>query len=195
MTAVVEPYTVPFTILVDSAESQHFTFTGLLGDANSKEDCRPLVVPTKWCSLGRYPNSLGDYTVEGMHGQVAVERKAMEDAWGTVLGWENQHQREKGVPGRRERFEKELANLASIDAAMVVVEASFEQCLREIPQWGAKAARTNAKIFLRSVLAYMQDYKVPWLFCDGRRLAEVSTFRFLQRFWRKQQELVNGPNA
>lgn len=180
-----EPYVVPFTVLVDSAESQPFTFTGIDGDADI--DGRPLSIKTQWCSLGRHPHSLGDYSIEGYFGRVAVERKSMEDAWGTVLGWESQHQRDRDMPGRRERFEKELENLAGIEAAMVVVEASFDQCLREMPEWGTKPARTNAKIFLRSVLAYMQDYKVPWLFCDGRRLAEVVTFRYLQRFWRKQQ--------
>lgn len=181
-----EPYSIPFTIAVDSAESQAFTFDGITGDADIQN--RPLVISTCWQSLGRYPHSKGDYSIVGMTDRVAVERKAMEDAWGTVLGWETEFHVEKSLAGRRQRFEKELENLAKLEAAMVVVEATFDDCLRLCPQWGVKPARTNAKIFLRSVLAYMQDYRVPWLFCDGRRLAEVATFRFLERFWRKDLE-------
>jgi len=184
----VEPFVVPFTVLVDSAESQPFTFQNIEGDSDVQG--RPLVIKCDWCSLGRYPHSLGDYSIEGFQGRVAVERKSMDDYWGTLLGWETTHQRDRSMAGRRERFEKELENLASIEAAMVVVEATFDQCLREVPQWGKRSNRQNAKSLLRSTLAYMQDYKVSFLFCDGRRLAEVSTFRFLQRFWRKQQEVA-----
>jgi hypothetical protein len=186
VTAVIEPFAVPFTILVDSAESQPFTFQGIDGDADIEG--RPLAISTHWCCLGRYPHSLGDYSIDGFVGRVAVERKGVEDYWSTLLGWETPSQRERGMPGRRERFEKELENLSAIEAAMVVVEAPFDQCLREVPQWGVKTNRQNAKALLRTTLAYMQDYKVPFLFCDGRRLAEVTTFRFLQRFWRKHEK-------
>ena len=108
----------------------------------------------------------------------------MDDAHGTILGWDTGHDREHDHAGRRQRFELELANLAKIEAAMVVVEATIGDCMRQMPEWGTKPKNTNAKIFFRSVLAFMQDYRVPWLFCDGRRIAEIATFRFLERFWR-----------
>lgn len=181
---VIEPFVVPFVILVDTAESQPFTFDGLRADAN--KDSRPLVVRTRWQLLGRYPHSLGDYSIDGLEGRVHVERKSLEDAQGTVLGWDSEYDRRNELPGRRERFEKELDNLSKVDAAMVVVEATLGDCLRYMPGWGKKSAALNAKIFMRSVLAYQQDYRVPWCFCDGRRLAEIATFRFLERFWRKQ---------
>lgn len=177
-----EPVVAPFTILVDSAESHPFTFTGLRADA--AKDNRPLVVRTRFECLGRHPNSLGDYAIEGLVGRCHVERKSMADAQGTVLGWDTEYERRTEAVGRRDRFEKELSNLAKIDAAMVVVEASLHDCLELMPQWGVKSAELNAKIFARSVLAYQQDYKVPWLFAGSRRLAEVMTFRFLERFWK-----------
>lgn len=183
---ITEPYTCPFTVLIDTAESQPFTFQGMRADADKQN--RELVIPTKFTPLGRHPHSKGDYSIEGFEDRIGIERKGMEDAWGTVLGWETEHQVAKGAPGRRQRFEKELENLQKLEASMVVVEATFDDCLRLIPQWGKKEAKVNAKIFLRSVLAYMQDYKVTWLFCDGRRLAEISTFRFLERFHRKDLE-------
>jgi hypothetical protein len=191
---MIAPYTVPFTILIDTAESQPFTFDGLRADAD--KDARPLVVRTRFQSLGRYPDSLGDYSIDGLVGRVHVERKSLEDCQGTVLGWESSYEREHFHPGRRLRFESELMNLAECEAAIVVVEATIEDCMRQMRQWGVKSAAVNAKIFHRSVLAYIQDYQnVPWLFCESRRMAEIATFRFLERFWyhhRKEIQEVNS---
>lgn len=176
-------YETPFTVLVDSNESHPFAFNGIRGDAS--EGARPLLVKTRFECLGRYPDSLGDYGVAGLVGSVGVERKSMEDAWGTVLGWETPSEREKELAGRRQRLEKELENLAKIPFGCVVVEAPFHACLEQMPSWGTKPAGTNAKIFNRSVLAYTQDYRVPWVFCGTRRHAERFTLRYLWRAWRK----------
>jgi len=164
----------PFTILIDSAEQQPFAFLGLHGDAD--EQRRPLIVKTEWRSLGRSPDSLGDYSVDGFVGRCHVERKSLEDCQGTILGFND---------GRRERFERELQNLAEIESPMVVVEATFQTVIQQVNGHGKKPAKDKAKILSRSILAYIQDYRVPFLFCDGRRLAEVATFRFLERFYRK----------
>lgn len=168
----------PFTILIDSAEQQPFAFLGLHADAD--EQRRPLIVKTEWRPLGRHPDSLGDYSVDGFVGRCHVERKSLEDCQGTILGFD----------GRRERFEQELANLAQIESPLVVVEATLQTVISQIGSHGKKPAKDKAKILSRSILAYIQDYKVPFLFCDGRRLAEIATFRFLERFYRKncQQE-------
>jgi len=164
----------PFTILIDTAEQQPFSFTGLRGDA--QRDGRPWIVQTRWESLGRHPDSLGDYSLDGFKGRCHVERKSLEDCQGTILGF----------GGRRERFEQELRNLSRVEAAMVVVEATFLEVVQRAPETPNKTARQNAKTLNRSILAYLQDYRVPWLFCSGRRHAEVATFRFLERFWRKR---------
>lgn len=187
-----EPYTVPFTILVDTAETNPFAFTGLRADADKLG--RPLIVPTRWQCLGRHPNGLGDYSIDGFVGRVHVERKSLEDVHGTVLGWDTESDREKVALGRRQRFENELANLARIEAPLVVVEATIGECLQAMPEWGVKPKEMNAKIFFRSVLAYQQDYRVPWVFADGRRIAEAATFRFLERFWRHHRKELNQEN-
>ncbi len=166
----------PFTILIDSAEQQPFLFTGLRTDA--EDGNRPIIVPTEFVCLGRHPDSMGDYSAKGFQGRIGIERKSMEDAQSTILGWD----------GRRERFECELQNLSRIEAALVVVECSFEQLIQEAPQFGARTKSQNAKSLMRSVLAFQQDYRVPWLFAGGRRLAEIATFRFIERFYRKQME-------
>lgn len=186
MPATEEPIASPFTVLIDTNESQPWTFQNLRADA--KDELRPLVVPTRYESLGRHPHALGDYSAEGLVGVAHVERKSLEDCQGTVLGWETEHERRKHLAGRRERFEKELENLSKIPYGIVIVEAEFAECLKTMPSWGKKSREQNAKIFARSVQAYMADYKTPWLFCDGRRLAEQCCYRWLFRAWRKERD-------
>lgn len=183
MTDQVEPITCPFTVLIDTAESQPFTFQGLRCDADKLN--LPLVVRTRWSNLGRHPHSLGDYAIAGLVGQCHVERKSLEDCHGTVLGWETDRNLERGTPGRRQRFEQELANLAEIPAGVVVVEATLEQCLQDMPEWGVKPRAENRKIFFRSIVSFQQRFRVPWMFCSSRRAAEVFAFRWLERFYKK----------
>lgn len=176
---------LPFTVLIDSAEQQPFTFQGLRSDAN--DGGRPLIVPFEFTSLGRHPESLGDYSLDspiGGRGRCHVERKSMEDAHATILGWAR-----KGEDvGRRDRFERELQQLGEIEAGLVVVECSFTTMVAKAPQYGHRSAAQNAKTLFRSVLAWQQDYRVQWAFCDGRRLAEQMTFRWLKRWYDKGVE-------
>lgn len=161
--------TVPFTILIDTAEQQPFTFAGLRADAN--QDYRPLIVPTRREHLGP---THGDYTVAELQGHVHIERKSQSDVVGTVLGWGD----------RREQFQRTLQFLAEIPSSAVIVECSLGAAIQSIESRGKKSAAENRKIFLRQVNAWHDDYRVPWVFCDNRRLAEISTFRWLQRRWR-----------
>ena len=166
----------PFVILIDTAEQHPFSFTGIRSDAaHSHEEYE---VNCRSFCLGRHPNSRGDYSIYGHVGRVAVERKSKADAYGTFLGWD----------GHRERFEKELENLSAMSAAMVVIEADFSEFLKDAPEWGIKTAAENRVILHRSIIAWAQDYRVPFFFAGSRRTAEVTTFRFFERYWRKQQE-------
>lgn len=166
----------PFTVIIDTAESHPFAFNGIPADA--RDDDRPWIVQTRWLALGRHPDSLGDYSLDGYIGRCHVERKSLEDCQGTILGF----------GGRRERFECELANLSDLEAAAVIVEASYLDVVKSAPATPNKTAQQNAKTIMRSIIAYAQDYRVPFIFCDGRRFAELTTFRFLERYWRKRQE-------
>jgi hypothetical protein len=164
----------PFTILIDSMEQFPFTFRGITQDADKAH--RPLIVPIEWKYLGV---SMGDYSLVGYEGRAHLERKSPADAAGTILGW-GEH---------RDRFERELVNLATMECSAVVVECSLGalvEFVRNSPPRGKKTPDENAKILYRQVLAWQQDYRVPWIFCDSRRLAEITTFRTLERFWRKQ---------
>jgi len=173
----------PFTVLIDTAEQAPFTFAGIRSDAT--EGNRPLIVPVQYTSLGRFPDSLGDYSIDSPFGGVGrchVERKSMQDAQATILGFA----RKGDDCSRRERFERELELLSEMEAGLVVVECSFTELIAKAPQYGVKSAAANAKTLYRSVLAYMQDYSVGWLFADDRRMAEKSVFNWLRRWHDKQ---------
>lgn len=178
---------VPFTILIDSMEQQPFGFVDIAADVSeTPNDLKKMVdsgeidqaditlaVPTKFQALGV---AKGDYSIEGWKGFANVERKSMADAHSTILGWGD----------HRERFERELKTLAAIDCSAVVVECSFGELLGRAPSRGKKSEAENRKILHRQVLSWQQQYRVPWVFCDSRRLAEITTFRILQHFWKKR---------
>ncbi len=73
----------------------------------------------------------------------------------------------------------------------VIVEGNFSDVWKYVPAFGKKTAATNAKIVFRSIMAFQNDYKVPWIFCESRREAEVYCFRLFERFIRKQREEEN----
>ena len=168
----------PFTVLIDTQEQHPFTFQGMVQGAERK--FRPLIIPTEARYLGV---AMADYSINGYEGRAHVERKSPQDAASTILGW-GEH---------RDRFERELKNLSQMECCAVVVECTLGaliEFVRSSPPRGRKTPDENAKIIYRQVLAWQQDYRVPWVFCDSRRLAEITTFRTLERFWRKQNVKV-----
>lgn len=180
----------PFTILQDSQEKAPWSFTGLRArsfiDSEQREYVPNIIV--RCLGIG-----VGDYSLDGYEGRVAIERKSPADFAGTLLGWE----RKIDTPAaraewdtrnsidRRKRFKRELAKLAAMESAAVVVEASLGACLDSAPQWGKRTAAENAKYLLATALAWQQEFRVPWIFCDDRRLAEVAAFRLLEKFWER----------
>lgn len=167
---------LPFTILVDSAEGQPYTFGEIRCDP--PHDYMMWHVPTQWASLGRHPHGLGDYSIDGYKGRVHVERKSPEDAVNTILGW----------GGRRDRFKQELENLGKIEAGIVMVECSINRLFTVGSEYIQQKPQVAAKQINSSILGFMQDYRVPWFFASSRRHAEISTFRYLKRFWKNEQE-------
>lgn len=165
-----ETIPMPFTILVDSQEKGPFRFDGIR--ARSFVDARQRIYKpaVEWKYLGV---GMGDYSLAGFEGRIAIERKSLEDAHGTLLGWK----------ARRDRFKRELANLADMESAAVVIEASLGQVLAEAPEWGKKSAADNRTALYGTILAWQQEYRVPWIFCDDKELAALTAFRLLERFW------------
>lgn len=204
MTATVSPIRAPFTVLIDTAESSPWTFHGLKADADKCD--APLAVPYRFSNLGRHPNSLGDYSIDGLVGQVAIERKSMEDCQSTILGWETDYQKNKNIVGRRDRFKRELANLHQLRAAIVIVEAPRLTCCTYMPgcdgcdyidefgicneTYGDRSVAENRKTFNRTIASWRTiprpgepDLRVDWEWCLNRRDAEQFAFRWLEKFW------------
>jgi hypothetical protein len=189
-----EPYQVPFVVLVDSAESQPFTFQGIPADADKL--FRPLVIPTRFQCLGRYPNSQGDYSIAGLEHAVGIERKSLEDIQGTVLGWPSDYDQKNQLASRQDRFKKELENLTKLAVGAVVIEATEDDVIAAMPSHGVKSVAENQKLFNRIVIGLQIDYRVPWFWCSSRRHAECKTYRILARSWRKLgKETRHGKEA
>lgn len=174
-----------FEIVIDTAEQEPFSFAGIKADADKAK--RPLIVPTVRECLGRYPNSLGDYTVrgagiDGMR-RCHIERKSKHDGQNTLLGF---------ASGARERFESELSNLAECPASLVLIECPIEEFLGDVPDYGKRTKADNARTLYRSYIALQQRYRVPWIFAPSRRAAEITAFRWLEKWWREELERVTG---
>lgn len=151
----------PFAITVDTREQAPFTFGGLLADA--RQGRQPIEVATVRRGL---PS--GDYSLEGFESQIAIERKSLSDLFHS-LGHD------------RGRFKREIARLAVMRFAAVVVEADWSAILNSPPEY----TRFSPKIVFRTVLAWQLQFPaVHWWMCTGRRLAEITTFRLLERFWK-----------
>lgn len=163
-----------FTILVDTAEQFPLSFANIRND--SDKDYTRAAVSIEYRCLGRHPDSYGDYSLRGGERRCCIERKSMEDCQSTILGFND---------GHRERFECELRNLSQIESPLVLVECSLSDLLIHAPSYGKKTPQQNAKILFRSILAYQQDYRVPWMFCCGRGIAEQAAYWFLHRWWEK----------
>jgi hypothetical protein len=163
----------PFTILVDTSEQHPFTMDGIQTTDPPPEKFRfddfhmkykdkvvPLAIPTMKANL-----ETGDYSISGMGHMIAVERKSIEDLFGTLSAG-------------RDRFENELDRLNRMDFGVVVVEGDWHRVMRGLPD-----RRVNPQSIFGSVIAYQQKFRgVHWWFADHRRDAETITFRVLRYY-------------
>ena len=154
----------PFIIAIDHREKLPSAFEGIRGDAS--DDHAEIATRTHTQHL-----ATGDYSIVGLTDRVTVERKRGEELYFTL--------------GRgRDRFRWEMDRLAELDAAAIVVEATLGDVLKYPP----RESRMSAKAVFRTILAWQQKYRVPWLFCDDRRLAEITCYRILSAFYRRESK-------
>ena len=106
----------------------------------------------------------GDYSVDGYEHEVAVERKEIQDAYGSI-------------GGGRERFEAELVRLAQMKYAALVIESSLTSFL-VAPAY----SDLNPKAAIGSLLSWSVKYRLPVFFCDDRKHAQAVTLKLLQFF-------------
>ena len=77
----------------------------------------------------------------------------------------------------RERFERELARGAALDAFAVVCEGSWLELSR-----GEYRSRLNPHAACQSVLAFAGRYRLPFFFAGSRGAAEYMTWGLLRQY-------------
>lgn len=164
--------TFPCSIICDTREQLAFDFEGF--EADAAQGGGPLLIPVRRGTL-----KSGDYSLEGFENLVATERKSISDLFNTIA---------QG----RDRFEAELERLNVMKFAAVVVEADWNTILNNPPV----RSQLPPRIVFRSVLAWQQRYpNCHWWFMPSRRLAEVATFRILERFLKDNAGLIWGKRS
>ena len=163
---------VPYTVIIDTREQSAYDFRNLKAD--KKDGGGPLLIKTDRKAL-----ATGDYSIEGLQNEVAIERKELGDFLHCV-----------GTD--RERFKKQLARLQSLQYGAVMVEADWLRVLRGTPH-----SKLNPKSISRSVIGWqMDDFPgVHWWFVSTKRQAEQFTFRILDRYYRKHGSGTNEQQA
>jgi ERCC4-type nuclease len=147
-----------FTIICDTREQLPYTFDGL-----------GLVVPTVVQGL---PS--GDYSIDGMDELIAIERKSLDDLYGSTT-W------------GRKRFEAEIGRLNDLpEFAAVVIEADWREIVAPAEHRPGWVNQTDPKSVTGTVNAWSIRYpRVHWLACGNRREAEIRTFQILQAAWKE----------
>jgi ERCC4-type nuclease len=159
-------YVVPFTIIYDHREKAPYTFLKIRGDVPEKK--RLLKIETEKGHL-----KTGDYSIKGYEDIIVVERKSLIDLYGSV-------------GKNRERFRKEQERLSAMEYSAIVVEAPLHTIATNPPKY----SNMSAKSVFRTVLFWSTVFKVQWFPCKCRRMAEVVTFRLLN-YWYKRLEEMN----
>lgn len=108
----------------------------------------------------------GDYSLEGLESQVAVERKSKPDAYGCVG---------KG----RDRFERHLEKLAQLDCAAIVIEDSLEDFWAPPPHTLLSGSQA-----VGSYTAWGVKYGLQIQYAGNRNHAKDWVVRFLLAYYR-----------
>lgn len=148
----------PLVVVIDTREQRPFNFVG------------PMLPAVE---VRRVALKTGDYSLEGLEGVVAVERKSLDDLVGCLT---------RG----RARFERELVRGAAMARFAVVVEAPWLALAR-----GQYRSRMSPRSAVESVIALQARYGIPFNFAGDRKAAEYLTFSWL-RHCRKELEAMNS---
>lgn len=137
-----------FTIAIDTREQMPYEFQG----------------------AARVALPSGDYSIVGLEDRVAVERKTMADAYGSV--------------GQgRARFEREFERLSKMDYAAVVIECDIKTFMKRPPFTQMRS--TSA---IHTFVSWAVRYGVhPW-FAGDRAHGGALTRAILRHYWRHRVE-------
>ena len=135
---------------------------------------------------------VGDYSIEGLESDVAIERKSLDDLVGTLFGTEASGQ------GRWTRFRRELVGMRAHRLRAVVVEASLSDV--RFRMWRKDAghplcANPKTRPWWRRLEEITADevrgrcreihavYGVPVLWLGSREEASAEVFGLLRLYW------------
>ena len=180
--AATAPRPAPFTVLIDNREGAPFSFRGIVREGH------PLIVPIRRVYL-----PTGDYSACGevvgpdgrvrtidLRDRVVIERKSLEDLFGSLAGKEGK---------RRERFAAEHERMRDMIAfggfAHVVIEASRDDARNRPPGFGA-----HPHSVLSCSVSWPRRYGVPWHWDGSRNEAEQHAYELLADAWRQLVEKV-----
>lgn len=157
----------PFTVIVDTREQAPWLFRDI--KAGKQDNFADIIVDYRVETL-----QTGDYSIAGFEDRVCIERKSIDDAFGTF-------------GGDRERFERELDRMEAFDFAAVIVEGSWASVLDEERPISQSGRSFSPFMFRKSVAAWrVRRPQIQWCFTDSRTLAEQQAFDLLERYWKDQ---------
>jgi DNA excision repair protein ERCC-4 len=118
----------------------------------------------------------GDYSLLGYESVIAVERKSLPDFISTVI-----HQ--------YDRFEKELAVLATYPQRCIVVESSIAEVLDPQAAWRRHSAASPNSILARAI-SITARFGIPIVWAGDRIHAREYVERWLAYCWARRGELL-----
>lgn len=119
----------------------------------------------------------GDYSVVGLEGIVACERKSIDDLLGCI--------------GReRERFDREVQRLLGYPIRAVIVEGTIAQIEK-----GEYRSKVHPNAAIGSIMSW-QAKGITFLFCENHEMAGRLTAKFLfsaaRARWRENLPMLNS---
>jgi ERCC4-type nuclease len=109
----------------------------------------------------------GDYSVEGLEGRVAIERKSLDDWTGTIIR-------------ERKRFYRELDLLRAFEFRCVIIEASIREIMA-----GRYTSQTNPNAVLAFIAEVAVAQCVPVYLGGSRAESQILAGAFLKMAHKK----------
>ena len=162
----------PFTVLIDQQEKAPYPFTNIPAQYAANADTS-LIIRTQRLHL-----KTGDYSIEGHHNSLSIERKSLEDFFATL-----------GTEKKRERFRREVIRLSEMENCIVLVEATWPMIRNPAKYRNNWKSRLNPRSVYGTILEWQRKYeRVNWILSGTRRMGEILTFDMLERFWERNKE-------
>lgn len=124
------------------------------------------------CAWVRDTLETGDYSLRGHEFDVAVERKRPSELY-TNCG------------RKRVQFEKEYRRLSTFRRAVVVIEGSMSDLLRQ-----PKHSKVSPKTVIHTLISWWMQYGIPFVVAGNRENAQAFAFHFLRHY---HQQITRHP--